>query len=87
MSHLVQAKTAAFTQKLQERAQDPEFQARQAEHERVIAAANSELTALLAAHKEAGTAPTEDELKAFPSPCESPLEVLSREIYAEIVRG
>lgn len=84
MSHLVQAKTAAFTQKLEERSKDPEFQARQAEHDRLIGASNAELTALLAAHKAAGTVPTEDELKAFPSPCESPLEVLSREIYGEI---
>lgn len=84
MSHLVQAKTAAFAAKLEERAQNPEFLARQAEHERLTASANSDLTALLASHKAAGTVPSQDEVNAFPSLGESPLEVLSREIYEEI---
>lgn len=84
MSQLAQAKMAAFTEKLGDRARDPEFQQRQADHKRLTAAANAELTALLAEHKAAGTVPTEGELKAFPSPSESPMEALSREIYGEI---
>lgn len=87
MSHLVQAKTAAFTAKLEERTKDIAFQARQAEHEQLTASANTGLTALLASHKAAGTAPAPEELQSFPSPGESPREALSREIYGEIGRG
>jgi hypothetical protein len=87
MSHLVQAKTAAFKAKFDARAQNPEFQARQAAHELAAQGSNAELTALLAAHKEAGTVPTGAELQRFPSLGESPLEVLSREIYGELGRG
>jgi len=83
MSRLVQAKTAAFNAKLKERS-TPEFQERQAEHERQTAESNAGLTALLAAHKAAGTAPSPQELEKYPTPCESPLEALSREIYAGI---
>lgn len=87
MSHLVQAKTAAFLAKLQERTKEPEFQARQLAHEQTERDSNAELTALLAAHKEAGTVPTDAELQRFPSLGESPLELLSREIYGELGRG
>jgi hypothetical protein len=87
MSHLVQAKTAAFKAKFQERAKEPDFQARQSAHEQAAQGSNADLTALLAAHKEAGTVPTEAELQRFPSLGESPLEVLSREIYGELGRG
>jgi hypothetical protein len=81
MSHLVQAKTAAFKAKFEARAKDPEFQERQATYELSAQGSNIELTALLAAHKEAGTVPTEAELQRFPSLGESPLEAMSREIY------
>lgn len=87
MSHLVKAKTAAFAAKLEEKSKDPEFQERQSAHEQAGQSSNAELTALLAVHKEAGTVPTEAELQRFPSLGESPLEVLSREIYEELGRG
>lgn len=84
MSYLSTQKTTEFTEKLVQRVQEPGFSDRQAEYERAIAESNASLTALLASCREKGDPATEEELRAFPSPGESPLEVLSREIYEEM---
>jgi hypothetical protein len=82
MSHQSKTKLAKFAAAMEVQAKEPEFIARQAEYEQRVAASNTELTQALADCRAKGVAPSPELLAKFPSPEQSPIEELRREIYA-----